>query len=391
MEQNPTSSSSGAFRPSRRTVAKGVAWSVPAVAIAVAAPARAFSAPGPTGSSNADACKTPGGSCDNYTKGYLFPISVTNNSGFAVWLYTGVVAGTSPSYTGPIIVEDSPDISLFYAGALVNGVFYPAGTSIPVPAGATVYMILNAGENGSSQNVQDLSGSITFQWGHDPDPADDMDHIAAPLVVNFNTASTPPCSNCQPAPQINTAVVTPVTVGTVTTRVYYHPGPTAPAPGSAPGTLFQTITTTVMSSGLGNILFDVTANDATQAGYYVFQSSFPAVSGFAAATEVYANAGSVVTVTAAPAPAPAPAQQEPTTTTQSGAKVQQQTTETPTSTPTTTTKKSSGSSTTSAPAQTTSTPTPTPTTTSAPAPTTTAPAPPPTTASISTATPTATP
>jgi len=62
---------------SRRTVAKAMAWSVPAIALAVPTPAYAAS-PGfltVTG----DGCKLPGNATDVY-KGYAFEGSITNDS-----------------------------------------------------------------------------------------------------------------------------------------------------------------------------------------------------------------------------------------------------------------------------------------------------------------------
>lgn len=63
----------------RRTVTKGIAWSVPVVAVAGAAPAFAVSSDGPltlTGS----ACKLPGNS-SVYTNGYVYAANLVNTLG----------------------------------------------------------------------------------------------------------------------------------------------------------------------------------------------------------------------------------------------------------------------------------------------------------------------
>ena len=64
--------------PSRRTVVKGAAWSMPAVLIAVPAPAVAASTAPLTFTGSA--CKLPGGSSDTY-KGYVFELVATNPAG----------------------------------------------------------------------------------------------------------------------------------------------------------------------------------------------------------------------------------------------------------------------------------------------------------------------
>jgi hypothetical protein len=61
---------------SRRTVAKAMAWSVPAVALAVPAPAYAASPCTPVFSFGAASCKCPGGS-DDIKFGYVLQFCVT--------------------------------------------------------------------------------------------------------------------------------------------------------------------------------------------------------------------------------------------------------------------------------------------------------------------------
>ena len=57
---------------SRRTVAKGMAWAVPAVAVSAAVPAYAVSPFRPPTWLLTAACKSPGNSCNSFPKGYRF-------------------------------------------------------------------------------------------------------------------------------------------------------------------------------------------------------------------------------------------------------------------------------------------------------------------------------
>ena len=76
---------------SRRTVATGIAWSVPAVIVASAAPAYASSSASPTVGS-ATACKNPGGSCKTRPKGYSFFVTLCNpDPTDTIYMYGGTV------------------------------------------------------------------------------------------------------------------------------------------------------------------------------------------------------------------------------------------------------------------------------------------------------------
>ena len=65
---------------SRRKVAAGMAWSVPAVAVASAAPAFAVSPKCPSTSVTGEAVKYPGNSSAGTKHGYGFPLIITNNT-----------------------------------------------------------------------------------------------------------------------------------------------------------------------------------------------------------------------------------------------------------------------------------------------------------------------
>jgi hypothetical protein len=67
---------------SRRTVAKGMAWSVPAIALAVPTPAYAVASPGFI-TLTGDGCKLPGNATDIF-KGYAFEALINNPTNTAV-------------------------------------------------------------------------------------------------------------------------------------------------------------------------------------------------------------------------------------------------------------------------------------------------------------------
>ncbi len=169
---------------SRRTVVKGAAWAVPTVPIVAAAPAYAISGAPPT-ITVGGACKLPGASCGNvFVKGYIFDVTITNNTGLDIYLY---------NQTGYeiIISETNPDLDLFFQAAVDS-----QGNVIAFPylleAGQTIAIVLNAGENGDSAN-QSLTGSISIPWGHTPTPPDPKNH--PPAVDDFSFGDTPPYQN----------------------------------------------------------------------------------------------------------------------------------------------------------------------------------------------------
>ncbi|UTT65369.1 hypothetical protein NMQ01_11685 [Janibacter sp. CX7] len=182
---------------SRRTVAKGAAWTAPVILGGVAAPAYAASGGKPTivpGS----ACKQPGNSCDSgskpygINKGYVMKFTITNTSAKDIWLYTG---GTYPNY-GPQITNTA-GLPLVYSGGRIGGTYYAPGTHIPVPAGGTVIFLLGvSGQDDSANLVFDLT--VRFQWGHTANPAGDRDHVSDPLVSTIHIDGTIPCDNCNP-------------------------------------------------------------------------------------------------------------------------------------------------------------------------------------------------
>ena len=81
--------------PSRRTVVKGAAWTMPAVLVAAPAPVVAASVAPLTFTGSA--CKLPGGSSDTY-KGYVFELVATSAGGAdnTVTVITGVTVDGIP-------------------------------------------------------------------------------------------------------------------------------------------------------------------------------------------------------------------------------------------------------------------------------------------------------
>ena len=172
---------------SRRTIARGVAWLAPAITLTAAAPAFAASGPPPV-LAPAGQCKLPGARCNPLVKGYLFKVTLTNTSTLPIWIYTG---GTY----GPLLTDNDPDITLTYEKGKVGTTIYNPGEHIPVPAGETVTLLINAGENTNSANLAVLI-TLSLSWGHTPNPANDTKHVDDPVVATIDVDSTPPCVDC---------------------------------------------------------------------------------------------------------------------------------------------------------------------------------------------------
>ena len=182
---------------SRRTVAKGAAWTAPVILGGVAAPAYAASGKRPVITAGL-ACKLPGKSCSPADKGYNFVFNIQNPSGKPIYIYSD--ASGDPLVLGPIITTTPTDnkgsLPLSYAGGYVGSTQYLPGASIEVTAGGTVALQLYAESTNSADRVFDYA--VTFQWGHTEDPADDLEHRTDPVTVTVPVPATPPCVDCQP-------------------------------------------------------------------------------------------------------------------------------------------------------------------------------------------------
>jgi hypothetical protein len=164
---------------SRRTVAKGAAWTTPVILGGVAAPAYASSGGKPTLTGGA-ACKIPGNSCKPFLKGYRFPFTITNQTGKDIWLYA------------PPSISTGGVLPLGYGGARVLGVSYGPGANIPIPNGTAALFELSASGDNSANAV--FTFTVSFAWGHTADPAQDGDHQGDLVTATVSVEGTPP--NC---------------------------------------------------------------------------------------------------------------------------------------------------------------------------------------------------
>jgi hypothetical protein len=156
---------------SRRTVAKGLAWSVPVVVVATAAPAHAASGVPPKVTITS-ACKYPGNSCRPRPKGYSFFGTVANGDlNKAIYVYSVTISSVGTDLAFQLSVPAVP---------------------FQVPAGATIPVEFYASSSNSAN--QSFVATITVTWGHSPTPPDPDNH--PPIVTQFTVPATPPDCNC---------------------------------------------------------------------------------------------------------------------------------------------------------------------------------------------------
>lgn len=152
----------------RRTVTKGIAWSVPVVAVAGAAPAFATS-PGVTFNSFDEACKLPGGSCEKDT---------------------GVKKGYSVQ--GEICVSGNENVDVDFAPftLYVGSQAFPNVEILDIqgqePGCRTIILRVSGAE--SSANTT-MTGSVPYTW-----TAPSGRSGSGTLVIN--APSTPVCADC---------------------------------------------------------------------------------------------------------------------------------------------------------------------------------------------------
>lgn len=179
----PTQPSSGV---SRRTLSKGVAWAVPAVAVVAASPAYAVSGSPPDVLVGV-ACKLPGnsqGDCEELfeglpgldpSKAFAIPLLITNNTDKDIVL--------KPSIT---IASDG----LAFTVVGVN----PTYCTVIEP-GDSVKVIVYANSDNSAN--QDVTIDLTIPWGHD---CADTEH--PPIIIeDVYIEEFQPCSSNTPFPQ----------------------------------------------------------------------------------------------------------------------------------------------------------------------------------------------
>lgn len=169
---------------SRRAVTAGMAWSVPAIAFASAAPAAAVSPLITVSTGNV--CKYPGGSVPGVKQAYMFPLTVTNIanervcvtiSGGRVVFDGGESVGTPEWWTVPPHRDGATEA--------------PNQICLDVAQSVTYYYVVD--ETGNSSN---RSGTVTGRFratGQSTGRQHDID-------VSVRFASTPPdCKTGMPA------------------------------------------------------------------------------------------------------------------------------------------------------------------------------------------------
>ncbi|MFC7489208.1 MULTISPECIES: hypothetical protein [unclassified Knoellia] len=208
-------------RVSRRTIAKGAAWAIPAVPLVVATPAYAESGGGPTGLF-LGACKQPGNSCFSrfgFRKGYTFTFRITNTTDQTIYVYPTLnnvdnPDSANPSHTlNPVFSLVSNPAKTFsyntarrFTGGAIGVPLQPAEAILP---GQSLDIIVNADASGNSANISAL-GSVYIAWGHTPVIGGDPDHPYVPVPpanpagegwirIPIQFGSTPPCgTDCGP-------------------------------------------------------------------------------------------------------------------------------------------------------------------------------------------------
>ena len=171
---------------SRRTVAKAMAWSVPAIAIAVPAPAYAASG-NPPDVSVGEACKLPGNSAQGCAELFAGLPGLDPSKAFAIPLL--ICNNTNKD----IVLK--PSISISSSGLPFNVVGINPDYCTAIAPGDCVKVIVYANSDNSAN--QSVTLSLTIPWGHD---CNDTDH--APIVIpGIVIDSFPPCSSKTPFPQ----------------------------------------------------------------------------------------------------------------------------------------------------------------------------------------------
>lgn len=179
----------------RRTIAKGIAWSVPAFALATAAPALAQSPLvdiTPTG----DACKYGGGSQSGVKHAYLFPVYIKNNSNEPVKITTvsGLVEWDNG---GPQGDTEGGDPEFWDAPPHAGGQQIPEETIVLSPGdGGTFYFVVDeVGRSPQSAGTVTLTVLITGE--------DSGRSYTVPVSANF--ARTNPCDSSEPTAESTTS------------------------------------------------------------------------------------------------------------------------------------------------------------------------------------------
>ena len=194
-----TSQQTGGLTPTRRTLVKGAAWSVPVVEMGSAAPA--FAASQEVVFNNLGrACKLPGASCQRevgVTKGYVVAMQFCTTVRGTVTIDFGTATGTLCGEPRTWAVGPDP---LVMTGST---------------EGEEVCALVDLGLQGEPDSANcAISGSAPFTWSSDTG-------LSGTGTLVFSAPSTPPCENCIP-PVGGTAATT----GSTTDEASTTSGPT---------------------------------------------------------------------------------------------------------------------------------------------------------------------
>lgn len=228
---------------SRRAVAGGMAWSVPAIAFASAAPAATVS-PLFTVDPVGGACKYPGNSTNGVFQAYMIPVQITNIANERVCVsnvsgsvtFEGSVPDGSPAWwtnkphlpgaaplVGDVCLDPGESRTLYY-------VIDNAGNS-GNRAGVLAGTYLGTGQTTGRQSTAQISVSFTAT----PPDCTTGEAFVEPSPTEAAEAS--PTTAAEPSPATSAAPTTtaepsPTTPAEPTTTA--EPTPTAPAESSAP-------------------------------------------------------------------------------------------------------------------------------------------------------------
>lgn len=169
---------------SRRTLAKGAAWSVPVVAVAGAVPAYAISPKGTVVFNQTGACKLPGNSCKPFRKGYLLVGQLCNTWSNATVTITA--SGSSGHIGGQPVVWG-------FDGFVLDG-SSQAQKTVTLKPGECVNVKFGVYDRGNSQNTS-IGGSLSYNYTA-VSSTDPSDAASGKGTVTFGASSVSPCVNC---------------------------------------------------------------------------------------------------------------------------------------------------------------------------------------------------
>jgi hypothetical protein len=153
-------------RVSRRVVAAGLAWSVPAVVVASAAPAMALSGTLPLFQTLAP-CVNPTGGCSGRPTGYGFVVRVCGQGTRTAYLYSATI--TSLELGDLTFGSVEPPFGTAITPGNCTNVFFNAATAIVPPRAFTA--------------------TISVAWGHTLPIGSDTDHEPAVLTVSVTATA----------------------------------------------------------------------------------------------------------------------------------------------------------------------------------------------------------